>query len=64
MMLRTFLACIALLMVGIGLRWLQLFVLTDYRAHFRPIIIPLGMMFTAVGIILFVRQLKTKPERG
>lgn len=47
--------CIAfcgLLPLALGLRWLQLFIFTDYRAHHRPIIIPLGIIATTIGIAL------------
>ena len=40
--------------LSVGLRWLQLFVFTDYRAHFRPIIIPLGILATIIGLGMVV----------
>ena len=37
----------------LGLRWLYVFVLTDYRSHHRPIIIPLALVSLALAIGLF-----------
>ena len=35
--------------LALGLRWLQVFVLTDYRAHLRSTFIPLGIAATLIG---------------
>jgi hypothetical protein len=37
----------------LALRWLYVFVLTDYRSHHRPIIIPLAMLSLALAFFLF-----------
>lgn len=36
----------------LGMNWLAIFVFTDYRAHFRLIIIPLGVLFLFIGLAL------------
>lgn len=41
-----------LLPLAIGLRWLQLFVLTDYRHLHRPVMIPLGIVATLIGLAI------------
>lgn len=33
----------------LGGRWLYLFIFTDYRAHHRPVMIPLGLFTVLVG---------------
>lgn len=33
----------------LGSRWLQLFIFTDYRAHHRPLMIPLGIIAAGIG---------------
>jgi uncharacterized protein (DUF983 family) len=43
---------IGLIPLLIGLRWLQVFIFTDYRAHFRPIMIPLGLVATSIGLAM------------
>ncbi len=50
--MRIIVAIFALLPLAIGLRWLQLFIFTDYRAHFRPIIIPMGVAAVCIGLAL------------
>ena len=32
--------------------WLHAFIFTDYRAHFRPIMIPLGLIATLMGMTM------------
>ena len=41
-----------LLPLAIGLSWLHAFIFTDYRAHFRPIMIPLGLIATLMGMTM------------
>ena len=36
----------------LGLRWLSIFVLTDFRAHYRPVMIPLGLIVTLAGVAM------------
>lgn len=48
--MRVVVATFALLSLALGLRWLQLFIFTDYRAHFRPIIIPIGIVAVGIGL--------------
>jgi hypothetical protein len=52
--LRVVVAIIAMFPLAIGLRWLQLFIFTDYRAHFRPIIIPMGIGAVTVAVAMLV----------
>jgi hypothetical protein len=49
---RVAVAILALLPLAIGLRWLQLFIFTDYRAHLRPIIIPMGIVAVGIGLAM------------
>jgi len=37
----------------LGLRWLYVFIFTDYRAHHRPIMIPLALLVVAFSAGLF-----------
>jgi len=47
---RIAIAICALLPLAVGLRWLQLFIFTDYRAHLRPVLIPIGVAAVIVGV--------------
>ena len=38
----------------LGLGWLHTFVFTDFRAHLRPIGIPLGIVATLTGLALII----------
>ena len=40
-------------LVLLAVRWLYLFVLTDYRSHQRSIIIPLALVVLVLGFALF-----------
>lgn len=37
----------------LGLRWLYVFIFTDYRAHHRPVMIPLALLVVAFSVGLF-----------
>jgi hypothetical protein len=43
----------ALVLSLFALRWLYVFLLTDYRSHQRPIIIPLALVTLAFSFVLF-----------
>jgi hypothetical protein len=45
-------ACFGVLPLLLGTRWLYVFVFTDYRAHHRPVMIPLGLVTTLVGVVM------------
>ena len=45
-------------LLAISLRWLYVFTFTDYRAHHRPIIIPLALMFFVAAIRLIVKIIR------
>ena len=44
---RTIIWLAASILMLFALRWLQLFIFTDYRVHHRPFMIPLGIIFIA-----------------
>ena len=44
--------CFAVPFLVLGMNWLVTFVFTDYREHFRLIIIPLGVIFLFIGLAL------------
>ena len=44
------LAIVGLLPLLIGVLWLRVFIFTDYRAHHRHVMIPLGFAATAIGL--------------
>lgn len=52
-------AFIGLLPLAIGLRWLQLFIFTSYRSHHRPVMIPLGIIATCIGLVFVLCPLWT-----
>jgi hypothetical protein len=45
-------ACLGLLPLLLGSRWLYVFVFSDDRAHHRPVMIPLGLVTTLVGVVM------------
>ena len=53
-MFQRTLICIAAVGLSLlALRWLYVFVLTDYRSHYRPIMIPLALVTLALAFGLF-----------
>lgn len=50
---RTLIYIAAVALSLLALRWLYLFVLTDYRSHHRPIIIPLALVTLVLAFGLF-----------
>ena len=44
--------------IAVGGRWLQLFVFTDYRAHLRPFIVPLGLVAVVLGVCLLLLSMR------
>jgi hypothetical protein len=51
-------AIIGLISVAIGLRWLQLFIFTEYRAHLRPVMIPFGLVAIVFGLFMLIPSLQ------
>ena len=45
-------AWFGILPLMLGSCWLYVFVFTDYRAHHRPVMIPLGLVTTLMGVIM------------
>jgi hypothetical protein len=43
-----------LAITALGLAWLYTYTFTDYRAHLRPLLIPLGILAVAIGLPLLV----------
>ena len=52
-----FIAICGLVPLALGLRWLQLFIFTDYRAHHRHIMIPLGLTAATIGLAIVLTPL-------
>ena len=52
--LQGVIAIAALVPLAIGLRWLQLMLFTDYRSHLRPVLIPIGLVAVAVGLVMLL----------
>ena len=50
---RTLIYIAAAALSLLAVRWLYLFVLTDYRSHHRPIIIPLALVTLVLAFGLF-----------
>ena len=50
---RTLIYIAAAALSLVALRWLYLFILTDYRSHHRPIIIPLAVVTLVLALGLF-----------
>lgn len=48
--LSIFIASIGSILLVTGSIWLYRFVLTDYRAHQRETMIPIGIVSTAIGL--------------
>ena len=57
-LIRPILAIIGLISLAIGLRWLQLFIFTDYRAHVRHFIIPLGVVAIVFGLLMLFLSMR------
>jgi hypothetical protein len=51
-------AIIGLICIAIGLRWLQAFIFTDYRAHLRPVIIPFGVVAIPFGLFMLILSMR------
>ena len=62
--LRIAIAILALVPLAVGLRWLQLFIFTDYRAHLRPVLIPMGVAAVIVGLGMIWWSLLASGRRG
>ena len=56
-------ACLGLLPLLLGCRWLYVFVFTDYRAHHRPFIIPLGVVTVLLGGVMIALPMVLKRKR-
>ena len=52
--MRVALAVVGLVSFAVGLRWLQLFIFTDYRAHLRHVLVPFGMLAVAFGLFMLL----------
>jgi hypothetical protein len=61
--MRVLLAVIGSLSLALGFRWLQLFILTDYRAHLRHVLIPLGIVATVLGLSLLLLSVRAFARR-
>ena len=53
-MLRVAMAVAGSPPLALGLCWLYLFILTDYRAHHRIVMIPMGLVAVVVGLCLVI----------
>jgi hypothetical protein len=49
--------------IAVGLRWLQLFIFTGYRAHLRHIMIPLGAVTIVFGLLMVLLSLRMNGPR-
>lgn len=56
-------ACLGLPPLILGGRWLYVFVFTDYRAHHRPVMIPLGLVTVVLGGVMIVLPMILKRRR-
>jgi len=56
---RITIAVLASLPLAVGLRWLQLFIFTNDRAHLRPVLIPMGVGAVMLGLGMIWWSLST-----
>ena len=62
--MRVAVTVFGLLILAAGLRWLQIFMFTDYRAHLRHIMVPLGVVAVALGVFMLAWSARGKLGRG
>jgi len=44
----------------LGFNWINIFTLTAYRSHHRPIMIPLSIVFLVIGLMLTHYKINSK----
>ena len=53
---------LAVPLLTLGINWICIFSLTEYRSHFRIILVPLGCVFTILGLLLVHSKSDARPS--